>query len=429
MNEYLPPLPVRDLPSNPSPYVPENTPGHSRSSSAAMVPVQSSRRVLPGLGGYGLPVGPSAHRHMHSSPHAISVHPPSRRPSPAPSARQQHLSPGELTASESRPLSGASDSTSFNWWPLPGDEEGARAWARIPVMSEKSFAGWLCCCSSRLDNNVALREAREGPQSFMWTSKAEVARHVYGKRAYWAGPRAFVPEYGLKESAYDKAYDCAFEHYAHEAKKDKRDVHPSLSLCFTRVDLHLQDEAPAYEPEYEPQYHQSIRHWSLTTSPSTNLNTSLDTRPSTRSPPTRQRPSRFVSQSSSPSASLIAEVLSATNSCYSDSQYVPAPVSNCNKGDLRCCNQVQPANPIGCGQVAISGVYKLIPNILRRLQCSRWSCVLAHQQSIQQRAVQSADGLLRRRPLPSSPSTVTPPTGAARSQASSKRIGFAERTL
>ena len=30
------------------------------------------------------------------------------------------------------------------------------------------------------------------------------------------------PEYGYKESAYDKAYDYAFEHYAHEAKEDRR---------------------------------------------------------------------------------------------------------------------------------------------------------------------------------------------------------------
>ncbi|VDC04993.1 unnamed protein product [Peniophora sp. CBMAI 1063] len=138
MNKRLPPRPVQGLPSNPSPYVPQNTPGHSRSSSAPMVPAQPSRRVPPGLGGYGLPVGPSAHRRMHSSPHAISIHPPSRRPSPAPSARQQYLSPGQLTASDSRPLSGASDSTSFSWAYNFRMEPGSRS---PSVASEPRYSG------------------------------------------------------------------------------------------------------------------------------------------------------------------------------------------------------------------------------------------------------------------------------------------------
>ncbi|KZV60234.1 hypothetical protein PENSPDRAFT_359896 [Peniophora sp. CONT] len=114
MNKPLPRRPVVGLPSNPSPYAPQNTPGHSRSSSAPSASLQQ-QRVPPGLGGYGLPAGPSAHRRTGSAPHAVNMRAPPRYGGPASGARQQYLSPGTQTASDAQPLSGGSDSTSFSW--------------------------------------------------------------------------------------------------------------------------------------------------------------------------------------------------------------------------------------------------------------------------------------------------------------------------
>ncbi|VDB90070.1 unnamed protein product [Peniophora sp. CBMAI 1063] len=51
-------------------------------------------------------------------------------------------------------------------------------------------------------------------------------------------------------------------------------------------------------------------------------------------------------------------------SCYHE-DYVPAPVSNCNTGDLMCCNQVQPAKTFDFSQFKDSDVFEYIPDQLR----------------------------------------------------------------
>ncbi|VDB91663.1 unnamed protein product [Peniophora sp. CBMAI 1063] len=112
------------------------------------------------------------------------------------------------------------------------------------------------------------------------------------------------PEYGYKESAYDKAYDYAFEHYAHEAKEDKRGLGygETWEDNFERRNMQHEYKAPKPCKDY---------------------------------------------------------------SCYTDSEYVPAPVGTCSKGDLQCCNQVQSAKTVDFEQFKASEIYELIPNALR----------------------------------------------------------------
>ncbi|VDC01000.1 unnamed protein product [Peniophora sp. CBMAI 1063] len=141
------------------------------------------------------------------------------------------------------------------------------------------------------------------------------------------------PEYGYKESAYDKAYDYAFEHYAHEAKEDKRNNY----------------EAPAYEPEYQPEYTAPESDYQPEYEPEYKPEYEPEYKPEYEEKPAYQAEAKPCDD----------------YSCYSDSEYVPAPVSDCNKGDLQCCNQVQPANTVDFEQFADSEVYELIPNILR----------------------------------------------------------------